>query len=88
MGREKAGIYTEGPKICVTPLAVFDFDQETKQMRIRSVHEGITLQEVIENTGFELIIPQEVPVTSPPTEEELQLIREEIDPKGILLRRP
>ena len=42
---------------------------------------GWTVQEVIHNTGFELIIPDHVPVNDPPSDEELRLLREEIDPQ-------
>ena len=49
-------------------------------MRLAATHPGVTVQEVVENTGFELIIPENVPVNEPPSAEELRLLREEIDP--------
>lgn len=64
-------------------LGVFDFDEKTGRMRLKSVYAGISVQQVIDNTGFELIIPKPVPETEPPTSEELHLIREVIDPMGI-----
>ncbi len=66
----------------ITNLGIFDFDDNTGHMRLKSVHSGILLQQVIDNTGFKLIIPTQVPETEPPNQEELQLIREVIDPKG------
>ena len=57
-GRKKAGIKTQGPKLCVTNLAVMDFDEQSGRMRVRSIHEGISLGKVIQNTGFELIVPK------------------------------
>ena len=72
-----------GPVMLVTPVCVFDFDEETRRARIKSVHPGHTVDEVRERTGFEPIIPSKVPETEPPTREELEIIRE-FDPDGIL----
>ncbi|MBI4288093.1 MAG: CoA synthetase [Chloroflexi bacterium] len=85
-GRRKAGIKTSGPGLCVTPLAVFDFDESTKAMRLKSVHQGVSVEQVMENTGFQPIIPREVTVTPPPTAEELELLHTRIDPDGVLRR--
>jgi len=71
------------PLFVFSNLGVMDFDPETHRMRLASVHTGVTPQQVQENTGFELIMPDPVPETEPPTEEEVRLIREEIDPLGI-----
>jgi acyl CoA:acetate/3-ketoacid CoA transferase beta subunit len=65
-------------RFVVTNLGTFDFDGGS--MRIRSLHPGVTLEEVVENTGFELRVPGELPVTRDPTAEELRLIREVLDP--------
>ena len=61
-----------------------DFEEGTKRMCLKPVHPGVTVKEVIENTGFELIIPKEVPTTPPPTEEELNILRNRVDPAGLL----
>lgn len=66
----------------VSNLAVFDFESEDKRMRLRSVHPGVTVAQVVENTGFELVIPADVPTTRLPTDEERRLIRE-LDPHGL-----
>jgi len=73
-----------GPSLCVTPLAVLDFDASTLRMRLKSVHEGISVDQVVDNTGFDLVIPTDVPVTAPPTNQELRLLREKVDTKGYL----
>jgi hypothetical protein len=52
-------------------------------MRVRSGHPGVSIDEVVRSTGFELLIPAGVPQTRAPTDEELRLIREVIDPNGI-----
>ncbi|MHA1143918.1 MAG: CoA-transferase subunit beta [Candidatus Helarchaeota archaeon] len=72
-----------GPQIVITDLAVLGFDEKTKRMMIKSVHPGITVEQVQQNTGFELIIPDNVPETEIPTVREIQLLREKVDPLGI-----
>ena len=67
----------------VTDLAVLDFETPDHRMRLRSVHPGVTVGEVVEATGFELEIPAEVPESRVPTPDELELIRRVIDPKGL-----
>ncbi|MFC7887022.1 CoA-transferase subunit beta [Streptomyces sp. NPDC057376] len=67
----------------VTDLGVFDFETPDRSMRLRSLHPGVTVEEVAEATGFPLVIPDEVPFTRTPDAAELRLIREVIDPKGL-----
>lgn len=76
----REGLKGGGPSLVFTELAVMDFNQQGK-MRLKSIHPGISLEQVIENTGFSLEIPEVIPTTVPPTLEELKLIRERIDPK-------
>ncbi|MEU9169459.1 CoA-transferase [Streptomyces sp. NPDC048420] len=64
----------------VSDLGVFDFATPDHAMRLASVHPGVTVEEVSEATGFELVVPDEVPYTREPTAQELRLIREVIDP--------
>ncbi len=86
--REKAGLPEDtGPYRVITQLGVMGFDEETKRMKLLSLHPGVTVKEVVENTGFELIIPEKIPQTPSPTEKELKVLREEIDPAGIVLKR-
>src|SRR4030066_798069 len=84
--REKAGLIGGGPSLVVTSLCQMDFDPKTKRIRLATVHPGVTVQQVVENSGFELIIPQNVPTTELPTYEELELLKG-IDPKGIYIPR-
>jgi glutaconate CoA-transferase subunit B len=83
-GGKKVGIHTEGPRLCVTQRAVMDFDEATGRMRLMSIHEGVLLDDVVGNTGFALIMPQTITVTPPPTDEELSMLRTELDTLGIL----
>ena len=67
----------------VTNLAVLDFKTPDHRMRLRSVHPGVTVEEVAAATGFELAMDSPVPESRLPTDEEVQLIREVIDPNGL-----
>ena len=66
----------------ISNLGVFDFDTPERTMRLRSVHPGVTVDEIIASTGFELVIPPDVPPTRLPTPVELDLIRTVLDPRG------
>lgn len=72
----------------VSNLGVFDFeatgDDGIETMRLRSVHPGVTVAEVVEATGFELVIPDEVPESRLPTVDELEQIQR-LDPRGLRL---
>jgi len=81
--RERAGLPEgSGPYRVITQLGVYSFDEETKRMKLLAVHPGVTIEDVKENSSFEIIIPEEVGTTKPPTEEELRLLHE-IDPAGM-----
>jgi hypothetical protein len=67
----------------VTNLCVIDYETDDHRMRLRSVHPGVTVDEVVAATGFELVVPDNVPESRTPSDEELKLIREVIDPKGL-----
>ncbi|MGY2703644.1 CoA-transferase subunit beta [Nocardioides sp. HB32] len=67
----------------VSNLAVFDVQGAGDTLRLLSVHPGVTVDEVRAATGFELDVPADVPTTRAPTTEELILIREVLDPKGL-----
>lgn len=86
--RECAGLAGGGPSRVITDLAVLGFDPATKALRVDSLHPQVTAEMVQANTGFELEVPPCTPVTSPPTDEEVRLIRGVIDPDGVYLGRP
>jgi len=67
----------------ITNLGVFDFETADHAMRLRSVHPGVTADQVVAATGFELVIPSDVPSSRLPTDEELRLIRDVFDPSGL-----
>jgi acyl CoA:acetate/3-ketoacid CoA transferase beta subunit len=64
----------------VTNLAVLDFAGPDHSMRLRSVHPGVSVSDVADATGFLLAAPYQVPQTRQPTDAELALIRERLDP--------
>jgi acyl CoA:acetate/3-ketoacid CoA transferase beta subunit len=67
-------------RVVVSNLAVLDFDTPGHVMRLRSVHPGVTVDDVLAATGFALHVPDQVPVTRAPTPQELALIRKRLDP--------
>ncbi|MBN1810326.1 MAG: 3-oxoacid CoA-transferase [Anaerolineae bacterium] len=83
--REKAGLPAGcGPYRVITQLGVYGFDEATKRLALLSLHPGVTVDEVRANSAFEILIPEHVPVTDPPTRED-QRILHEIDPAGMVL---
>jgi len=86
--REKAGLPADtGPYRVITQLGIMGFEEKTKRMVLLSTHPSVTVDQVKANTGFKLVIPEKVTVTEPPTETELRILRTEIDPAGIVLKR-
>lgn len=66
----------------VTNLGVLDFETDERVMRLRSVHPGISVDDVVEATGFDLAIPDDVPDSRAPTDEEFARLAQ-IDPNGL-----
>ena len=62
----------------VSDFGVFDFETPDRRMRLASVHPGVAVADVVAATGFELAIPDDVPVTRSPTGAELALLRGEL----------
>lgn len=84
--RSRVGLPGGGPKYCVTPLCVLDFAEDSKRMRLRSLHPGISETAVRTQTGFLLATPEHIPMTDPPTAEELHILRTRVDRDGFLRR--
>jgi acyl CoA:acetate/3-ketoacid CoA transferase beta subunit len=70
-------------RVVVTNKAVLDFATPDHSMRVRSLHPGVTVDDVTEATGFPLVVPDDVAVTREPTGEELRLVRQVLDPTGL-----
>lgn len=82
--RAKLGLPGGGPKYVISPLGIMDFEEQSKRMRLKALFPGVEVDKVIRNTGFELIMPELVQIISAPTSEELRVLRERVDPNGIL----
>ena len=70
----------------ISDLGVFDFETDDHRMRLRSLHPGVSVDEVVAATGFELVLPDDVPTSRLPSPEELRLLDEVIDPAGTRFR--
>ena len=67
--------------LVVTNLGVFDFNGPDHQLQLLSIHPGVSIEDIIENTGFNIAIKSDEETTLP-SDEELKLIREALDPMG------
>ena len=86
--REKAGLPKgSGPYKIITNMSILDFDPESKRMRIASINPGYSEKDVRENCGFELLTAPKVADTKPPTDEELHILRDEVDPNKLIIGR-
>lgn len=86
--REKAGLPENcGPYKIITDLAVMGFDKESCRMQVESLHPEVTLEQVQDNTGFELLANSKIEETKPPSKTELEILREQVDPHGYIIGR-
>lgn len=83
--RRSLGYESRGPALVVTDKCVFDFDDEGR-MRLRSLHPGVHLDDVLGRMGFVPVHDEKVATTRTPDEDELKSIRQLIDPSRSLLR--
>jgi glutaconate CoA-transferase subunit B len=84
--RERAGLPPgTGPYKVITTLAVIGFHPESKRMCVESLHPGVTKEDVRASTGFELLFVEPLATTPEPKDEELRILREEVDPQGLLI---
>jgi glutaconate CoA-transferase subunit B len=76
-----------GPHKIITDMAVMDFEPASKRMRVISIHPGLRFDDVQRNCGFELLKAADIEVTQPPTPEELDILRHEVDAYGYVIGR-
>ena len=82
--RDRArGWLSSGPTSVVTDLATFGFDEASGEMTLLTIHPGASIEDVRANMGWEPRLAEPVGETPPPSEEELRLIRSELDPQGV-----
>ena len=78
--REKAGLPPNtGPYRVVTNLCTLEFDEDSKWMKLLALNPGVNLDDVIANTGFDLIIPNDIGRNKAPSENELNILRVDVD---------
>ena len=82
--RQAAGLRGGGPQAVVTDLCIMEPD-ENGELVLTSLHPGKTVAEAKSNTGWDLQVTLDVRITTPPSEEELRILREELDPTGIYI---
>ncbi|MHA1971853.1 MAG: CoA-transferase subunit beta [Candidatus Hodarchaeales archaeon] len=83
--RERAGLpRNTGPSHVITQLGIYGFDDETKQMKLISLHPGVTVKQIQESSSFPIIIPDEIPETTPPSKDDIDLLKE-LDPTGMAI---
>jgi glutaconate CoA-transferase subunit B len=86
--RETAGLPPgTGPYRVITDLAVMGYDEQTKRMEVISLHPGVTLEQVQQNTSFAIGAREPLMSTAPPNDKELQILREEVDPHRYVIGR-
>ena len=70
----------------VTSRALFGFDDETKRLTLLGVLRGLTTSEVLQGMEFKPLLAERLEALAPPTDDELRVLRGEIDPSGIVIR--
>ncbi len=86
--REAAGLPAgTGPYKVVTNLAILGFDERTCRMRVEGIHPGVSREDIIGSSGFNLLWADDVAATSVPTADELRILREEVDPYRYVIGR-
>jgi glutaconate CoA-transferase subunit B len=86
--REAAGLPPgTGPYRVITDLAIMGYHEETKHMEVLSLHPGVTLEQVQANTGFQLGVQEPLLTTAPPSDVELRILRDEVDPFRYIIGR-
>lgn len=82
--RHDSGLVSGGMYRVVTDLALLDFDQKDRRMRVMALNPGVTLEQVQDNTGFTLKVSDKLGITEPPTDHELRVLRE-LDPEQLYI---
>ena len=80
--RHDAGLIAGGMYRVVTDLSMLGFDEGSKRMKLLALHPGVTVEQVQQNTGFDLLVAADLPATNPPTENELAVLRH-LDPDRV-----
>ena len=82
--RQAAKLRGGGPQAVVTDLCLMEPDHQG-ELVVTALHPGKTVEQVKENTGWEIKTIPDLPSTEPPSQEELRILREDLDPSGIYI---
>ena len=82
--RIDSGLVSGGMYRVVTDLAILDFDDETKEMKVSALSPGVTAEQVRDNTGFDIRIDGDIETTEPPSQAELDVLRH-LDPEQLYI---
>lgn len=85
--RDKMGFPGGGPSVVVSTMGILRFHPDTKEMYLESYHPGVTIEQIKANTGWNLQIAGDVRETERPSAELIRILREEIDPTGVFLKK-
>jgi glutaconate CoA-transferase subunit B len=83
--REVAKLRGQGPQAVVTNLGLLEPDEDG-ELNLTALHPKIEVEQVRDNTGWDLKVAPQLQITQPPSAEELSILREELDPDGIYLK--
>jgi glutaconate CoA-transferase subunit B len=83
--RQELGLRGGGPQAVVTDIGFLEPD-ENGELILTALHPGRTIEEALANTGWNLKVAAKLRYTEPPSEEELRILREDLDPQGIYLK--
>jgi acyl CoA:acetate/3-ketoacid CoA transferase beta subunit len=83
LGHHPARTAGAGPRYLISDLGQFDYEPASGRMRLVSLHPGVPLSRLEAKTGFQILMPDSISATEPPTAMELRLLREKIDPLGV-----
>ncbi|MFZ3079284.1 MAG: hypothetical protein WA109_06325, partial [Bellilinea sp.] len=87
--REAAGLPPgTGPYKVISTLGVMGFEPLSKRMQVESLHPGVTREDIAAATGFEMLFAAHPEVTPEPTDEQLEILRTQVDPQGMILGKP
>jgi len=87
--RKEAGLIGGGPMAVITSAGVYDFEPESKRMRMHSLHPGVSPELAQLASGFEFLKPAgQIPVTNVPTQDIIDILRKEVDPRGVFTSMP
>ena len=82
--RQESGLVAGGMYRVVTDLGIMGFDDESRRMKVLALHPGVTVEQVQDNTGFDLLLADDLDVTEPPEERELSVLRH-LDPDKLYI---